>query len=199
MYSRLPSRFFLRRGDVCTQLKLCRIRILNFLSYSFGIETTNTLIHNRSSLVNHTRFQRKMGKIFSRFQTKTAQKPATLWGGTYLYRLYKGVPPPGSGDGFAACSRALENSMKILVKHCSISFFGSLRHFSGRRIKVSIILKITHWKYKLTKKSWPVWELCTTIQYVLKTASYYGSWFWLKNLPSGRGPENSYRVYVQSW
>ena len=112
MYRRLPSRFFLRRGDVCTQLKLCRIRILNFLSYSFGIETTNTLIHNRSSLVNHTRFQRKMGKVFSRFQTKTAQKP-------YPLGLIQGSTPPGSGDGFAACSRALENSMKILVKHCS--------------------------------------------------------------------------------
>ena len=28
------------------------------------------------------------------FQTKKAQKP-TLWGGTYLYGLYKGVSPPG--------------------------------------------------------------------------------------------------------
>ena len=118
MYIRLPSRFFLRRGDVCTQLKLCRIRILNFLSYSFGIETTNTLIHNRSSLVNHTRFQRKMGKIFSRFQAKTAQKPYPLGRHIPIW-LIQGSTPPGSGDGFAACSRALENSMKILVKHCS--------------------------------------------------------------------------------
>ena len=52
--------------------------ILHFLSYFFGIETTNTLIHNRSSLVNHTRFQTKMGKIYTRFQTKTAQKPHPL-------------------------------------------------------------------------------------------------------------------------
>ena len=55
--------------------------MLHFLSYSFGIETTNTLIHNRSSFVNHTRFQTKMGKN------------PTLWGGTYLYGLYKGVSP----------------------------------------------------------------------------------------------------------
>ena len=33
-----------------------------------------------------------MGKVF---QTKTAQN-LTQWGGTYLYGLYKGVPPPGS-------------------------------------------------------------------------------------------------------
>ena len=50
-------------------------------------ETTNTLIHYpgapdyRSSLVNHTRFQTKMYKIY------------TLCGGTYLCGLYKGVPP----------------------------------------------------------------------------------------------------------
>ena len=72
-----------------------RIRIFLFLSYSFGIETINTFIHSRSSLENHTRFQTKMGKIYNRFQTKTAQNP-TRWGGTYLNGLYKGVPsPPG--------------------------------------------------------------------------------------------------------
>ena len=37
---------------------------LHFLSYSFGIETMNTLIYKRSSYVNYTRFL-----------TKTAQKP----------------------------------------------------------------------------------------------------------------------------
>ena len=41
-----------------------------------------------------------MGKVYTRFQTKTAQKP-TRWGGTYLYSLDKGVPPPpGSLTGF---------------------------------------------------------------------------------------------------
>ena len=49
----------------------------SFLSH-FGIETTNTLIHNRSTFVNHTRFQTKMGKVYTRFQTKTAQKPYPL-------------------------------------------------------------------------------------------------------------------------
>ena len=38
-----------------------------------------------------------MGKLFTRFQTKTAQKPYPLevggGGGTYLYGLYKGVLP----------------------------------------------------------------------------------------------------------
>ena len=66
---------------------------------SFGIETTNTLIHNRSSFVNHTRFQTKLGKIYTRFQTKTGQKPYPL--GRHkpiLYGLFTGVPPPPPTD-----------------------------------------------------------------------------------------------------
>ena len=43
-----------------------------FLSFTFGIDTTNAFIHSRSSL--HTRFQTKMGKVYTRFQTQTAQK-----------------------------------------------------------------------------------------------------------------------------
>ena len=35
-------------------------------------------IHSRSSLENHTRFQAKMGEDYTRFQTKTAQKPYLL-------------------------------------------------------------------------------------------------------------------------
>ena len=47
-------------------------------------------IHSRSSLKNHTRLQTKMDKVYTRFQTKKAQK---TWGGTYLYDFHKGVPP----------------------------------------------------------------------------------------------------------
>ena len=46
-----------------------------------------------SSFLNHTHFPTKMGKIYTRFQTKTAQNPHPF-GGTYLYGLYKGVPLP---------------------------------------------------------------------------------------------------------
>ena len=49
-------------------------RICIFLFLSFETETINTFIHSRSSLENHTRFQTKMGKVYTRFQTKTAQK-----------------------------------------------------------------------------------------------------------------------------
>ena len=50
-------------------------RIFLFLSFSFAIETRNTFVHSCSSLENHTRFQTKMGKVYTRFQTKIAQKP----------------------------------------------------------------------------------------------------------------------------
>ena len=58
-----------------------------FPSYSFIIliiETTNTFIHYRSSLISHIRFQTKMNKVFTRFHT--------LWGGI-SYMAYSN--PPG--------------------------------------------------------------------------------------------------------
>ena len=76
-----------KKKDFLKSIHHFRICMLQFLSYSFGTKTTNTLIHNRSSLVNHTRFKTKMGKIYTRFRTKTVQKPYPL-GGTYLYITY---------------------------------------------------------------------------------------------------------------
>ena len=74
-----------------------RIGIFFFLSCSFGIETINTFVHSRSSLKNHTRFQTKMGEVYTRFQTKTAQKPYHWeWHIPKIYILYKEVPPPPS-------------------------------------------------------------------------------------------------------
>ena len=37
--------------------------------YLFGIEPINTFIHSRKFLQNHTRFQTKMGKVYTHFQT----------------------------------------------------------------------------------------------------------------------------------
>ena len=71
-----------------------RIRIFLVLSHSFGIETINTFIHSRSSLENQTRFQTKMGKTIPVFRPKR-RKYRTRPGGTYLYSLYRGVPPVG--------------------------------------------------------------------------------------------------------
>ena len=54
------------------------IRTFFFFSYPFGIKRINTFIHSRSSLENHIRFQTKMGKVYTHFQTKTVQKPYPL-------------------------------------------------------------------------------------------------------------------------
>ena len=62
-----------------------------FLSFSFENETTNTFIHSRSFLENHTQFQTKKGKMYL-FSPKR-RKNHTLWGDTYLYDLFKRVRP----------------------------------------------------------------------------------------------------------
>ena len=74
------------------------IRIFLFLSYLFGIEAVNTFTRCGSSPENHTRFQTKMDKVCTRLQTGKAHTH-TIWGGTYLYDLYKGVYPPGGALG----------------------------------------------------------------------------------------------------
>ena len=72
-----------------------RIRVILFLSTSFGIETGKYVhtLRPTSYLENRTRFQTQMGKVYTCFQTKRAQN-SFLWGGTYIYGLYKGVPSP---------------------------------------------------------------------------------------------------------
>ena len=75
--------------------KAFRIRIFFFLSW--GIEKIKTFIQFRSSLKNHTRFQTKMGKLYTRFQPKTAQKPYPMGRHIPIQLKYKrGVPrlPP---------------------------------------------------------------------------------------------------------
>ena len=75
-----------------------RIRIFLFLSYSFGIETINTFILSRtvpSKTMPNSR--QKWVKCIPVFRPKRRKNP-TRWGGTCLYSLYKGIPPPPPGD-----------------------------------------------------------------------------------------------------
>ena len=44
----------------------------------FGVEETNTFIRSHCSLENDTRFQTKMVKIYTRFQTKTTKRRCPL-------------------------------------------------------------------------------------------------------------------------
>ena len=45
-------------------------------------------MHSRSSLEKHTRFQSKVGKVCTRFQTKTEQN-WTRWGGSNVIKNIK--------------------------------------------------------------------------------------------------------------
>ena len=73
-----------------------RNRLFPLCSYSSGIERINTFIRTRSSLENHTRFQTKMSKVYTRFQTK---HPYPI-GRHVTYMAYIGEypppPPPGT-------------------------------------------------------------------------------------------------------
>ena len=54
-----------------------------FVLIHLEYETINTFIRSSSSLENHTQFQTKMGKVYTRFQTKKVQK---------LYPLGRHIP-----------------------------------------------------------------------------------------------------------
>ena len=95
-------------------------KFAHFLSCSFGVETTNILIHDRSSLVNHTRFQTKMGKIYTRFQTKTAQKPHQMGRHICTYMAYLRECPPRvvmeASSPFFTCLKKLSFGGQNLTK-----------------------------------------------------------------------------------
>ena len=67
-----------------------RIRIFLFRSFSFRIDTINTLIRSRSSLENHTRFQRK---IYTCFRTEKVHKPYPLGRHIPIWLFHLPHPP----------------------------------------------------------------------------------------------------------
>ena len=71
-----------------------------FLSYSFGIETINTFLPA-------TAVPLKTIPVFRPKGRKTPGKNPTRWGGTYLYGLYREVPPlpPARGGLLMAVNR----------------------------------------------------------------------------------------------
>ena len=60
------------------------IAYYSFFFNHLEFEMTNAFTHSRSYLENHTRFQTKMGKVDTRFQTDTVQKPCPLRQHTYI-------------------------------------------------------------------------------------------------------------------
>ena len=72
---------------------LFRIRIFLFLSYSFGIETINTFIHSVVPSKTIPDSRPKWAKCIRPVFRPKRRKNPTRWCATYLYSLYKGVPP----------------------------------------------------------------------------------------------------------
>ena len=61
----------------------------------------------------------KMAIIDTLFMTKTAENH-TLWGRTYLYSPYKGVPPPGMAQATAGPSDILHKRRKRILLYDSV-------------------------------------------------------------------------------
>ena len=94
------------------------------LSYLFGIETITKSIHSRSSLENHTRFQTKMGKVYNRFQTKTAQKP-------YPFGRHPAPPLRKLKKGLRSRKKSLtilRSSVRVFLRHRPFSNGGTCRN-----------------------------------------------------------------------
>ena len=82
-----------------------------------------------------------MVEIDTLFQTKTAKK--TFWRGTYLYSLYKGLPPPGAKNALQIMSLAAYESetnkaWMIHWKVCRKDW-----HLSRKRPKIGLCRKIS--------------------------------------------------------
>ena len=117
--SKIHSRFQLLRLEFKEEnySNPFQIRIFLFLSHSFGIETINTFIHSRSSF----RFLRKPYPI-------PDQNGQSVQGGTYLYGLYKGVPPPRPlGEKVLKAQLSAESVFWMGVVNAILSGWRSIR------------------------------------------------------------------------
>ena len=90
---KLCHHYLVVRAQTKNYSKPFQIRIFLFLAYSFGIETINTCIHSLVPWKTIPDSRPKWSKCITVFRPKRLKNP-TRWGDTYLYGLYKGVPPP---------------------------------------------------------------------------------------------------------
>ena len=63
-----------------------------------------------------------MGKVYTRFQSKRRKNP-TRWGGTYLYSLYKRVPPLDKKSHSAKASPF--KMERFISKYVHVGVFGN--------------------------------------------------------------------------
>ena len=79
-------------------------------------------MHFRSSVENPTRFQTKMGEMYTRFQTKTAQKNISF-GAAHTTGLYKGVTPTLPSVCATKCTHCFSPDRKSDMSGCHLLFF----------------------------------------------------------------------------
>ena len=132
-----------------------RIRIFLFLSYSFEMETINTFIHSRSSFENRTPIPDQNGPSVYPFSDQNGAKTPPGGGGTYLYTLYKGVPPPG---GMKRKNNALHCSKLNLKSQESITW----------------VLLYDFCIANKMKTFWQTWNTLTEIESKTRTQKRFG-------------------------
>ena len=95
---------------------LFKFAYFSFFPYSFGIETINTFIHSVVSSKTIPDSRPEWAKCIPVFRPKRRKNP-TRWGGTYLYGLYKGVPPPPRETSSSKLSHFLVNLTRDCGSH----------------------------------------------------------------------------------
>ena len=86
---------------------MCRL-VLQILTLFQTKKCTCYFPHNFSDLNS---------KIHTRFQDKKAKKNPILWGSTYLYGLYKEVPPPGLVHFLVSETTSLSKAVNVFYKY----------------------------------------------------------------------------------
>lgn len=100
-----------------------RIRLFFSLSYSFGIQTIKYVPRLRRSLENHTRFQTKMGKVYTRFHTKRQNGAKTLPAGAGNTGIHRAKCATHAND-YALdwrCETGERSPLAARVRACTLS------------------------------------------------------------------------------
>ena len=114
----------------CKQKKLFQSIWNLYISLSFLLiwNWNDKCVHTlHSTLKSHTRFQTKMGLVYTGFKTITAQNPY-LMGRIYLYGLYKGIPSP---PGFIVMFLSPLKITPVLVIYVAVVLQREANHFTN--------------------------------------------------------------------
>ena len=121
------------------QKTFLKLRV-EFAYFSFFL-IYNTFIHFLSLLENHTRFQTGVGKVYTRFQTETAQKPYPL-GRQLPYWLIQGI------------STGVLNYLRTFVLECKHVTFCSTAWTSWSSLSTSTIRQFILHNISIVKNRW---------------------------------------------